>query len=125
MADHPLSKEYRLRQILRYLESKYVTPYPVELSFTRGPLKHEKGATFRYGRTIQIVVNLKLDMYNALECLVHEFAHAMTWRHERVERATRGHHLDEWGLAYARLYTDMYERDEFDETCGADRSKAF
>ena len=118
VGDHPLSKQYRLRQILRYLESKYPTPYPVALHFTRIPLRGERGATVRHGRVLRILINLNLDMYHAAETLVHEYAHARDWRHERQDK-TRKHHASEWGVSYAELYSDFYDEG------GAERSKLF
>jgi len=106
---HPRSKEYRLLQILRYLEAHYHTPYPVQLQFTRVPMKHERGATTRSGRKLFITINLRADLFGVIDCLLHEYAHALTWRHDRIERNTDEDHPPEWGIALAKLWTHMFD----------------
>jgi len=124
MADHHLSKKYRLRQVLRYLESKYITPFPVKLRFTKVCMTHEKGCTYRHGKKLNIVINLRLNMYHAVETLIHEYAHARTWRHERIEKIEKIHHGPDWGVSYAELWQDFYDCND-EGTCGAAISKKF
>lgn len=49
-----------------------------------------------------------LDEITAIETLIHEWAHAMTW-FSVAAIAEEGDHNSEWGVAYARCYRTLYK----------------
>lgn len=57
------------------------------------------------GDALAVRVNRALDTPQALEVLVHEWAHAMTWdiEHERSQS-----HSSYWGIAYAEAYRAVF-----------------
>jgi len=60
-------------------------------------------------RRLAVRVSRTLDEPFALEVLVHEWAHAMTWRLEH-DRAPS--HSAYWGLAYADAYRAVFNPKE-------------
>ena len=58
---------------------------------------------------IQIRVSKDLDDAAALCVVVHELAHAITWRHDGAELLRESDHDAEWGVAFARLWRELVD----------------
>ncbi len=113
------SNKDRLHQIARWLAVTFPTPYPVTLRCVKkiaalpGSTPIEKkqgdaGENYREGRKIVIRVAVRPGTQRAfvVDSLLHEWAHAVTMRHDVIEgrRTEHGGHDDEWGLAYGKIY---------------------
>jgi Zn-dependent peptidase ImmA (M78 family) len=102
-------KKRRLNKIHAYLTRKYVTPFPTTLIILGKTIdKKVLGTTSKSKRRIYIAIDGTMEQSRAIETLAHEYAHAMTWTYQSIEDV-RPHHCPEWGLAYARVYHDLWE----------------
>lgn len=108
----------RLRQIANWLRDEFPTPYPVDLKFTkvrdRVDAEGESctGETYRRGRRVVIELDSRLRWMPAIEVLLHEWAHAMVYRHHHVERLRDdAPHDEEWAIAYGKVYRAFHDRD--------------
>jgi len=45
------------------------------------------------------------DRVIAMDCLVHEWAHTLSWDQEEID----GDHCDAWGVAYAQVYRALLD----------------
>ena len=98
-----------LRKIEAWLRKKFATPYPVRVIVRRIARKEKARATTeRVGKRIVITINERLNWDLAVDCLLHEFAHAVDFRHESVERR-RPDHDDQWALAYGKVYRSFWD----------------
>ncbi len=99
------------QDIIRLLKTSKPAAYPVTVR--RQPLTDLDGYCQRNGNRFKIVVNKHLDEPRAVECLLHEYAHALSWSHlhdtlEGVDFARKIHDAT-WGVAYAEVYC-VYEK---------------
>lgn len=105
----------RLRQIEAWLRDRYPAPYPTEVVVRALPQSGEErafGCTEKIGRRVRITIHSRLTWHHAIECLIHEWAHAMVWRPQHVERRRDEFpHDEEWSAAYGRIYRDYYDGD--------------
>lgn len=110
----PKRKRDRLHQIHNWLKAEFplgratsllrVEIIKDEEPNARGKREHLDGRCYKTGRAeFLIQVSPKLKWSWAIETLLHEYAHAMTWPAAHRE-GYADEHPDEWGLAYARLY---------------------
>jgi len=118
--------EERCKQILRWCEATWPTPYPVKMVWKNELLDKEQkfkkdqpyhGETFLQDGVLKIVVSrVKNSTYSiAIDTVLHEYAHCMDWRHARVERGSnRIDHGPEWGIFYAKVY-HAFHHDNGDE----------
>jgi len=122
-----LTKRQRTLQVTEWLRQRFPTPLPVYIVFrepTNGPWWDQSEAeTKRFGRRLRITLDPRCTIYYLLHALLHEWAHAVDWRHGDIERLQdRGEapmHSDTWGVTYGRIY-----RAFFDEQ-GCQESKDF
>ncbi len=105
------SKEKALGEMVGRLRKEWRTPHPVRVALTTGLPPQVKGTCTRNGRTLHIHLNSRFPLYVLQEVLLHEWAHAITWPHARLERH-QPMHPDEWALAYGRLYRWWYDEEE-------------
>ena len=111
----------RIHQIARWLSSQpsFETPYPTSVRVVgRRELKidpadasdstetHLCGDCARTDDKIYIRLGSWLHRGEAIETLLHEWAHAATMREGRIEdlRLEMGAHDDEWAIVYGRIY---------------------
>lgn len=111
-----MKKEARLRQIFAWLCREYPTAYPVKFGITTKIGDDVHGFTSRSGRTFYIFLAKKIPLAYAIDYLLHEYAHAIAWRHEKIERRKIDMHDAEWGLAYAELYRRFYDDHGWEES---------
>ena len=113
--------EAHVARVAEWLAKHHPTPYPVALKWVRRiPAEHrrvksrdrERGdyaATY----TLSDAGKLRLEIHlsrRMLRTLIHEWAHAASHRHWKLEvRRPPGLHDEEWGLAYARIYRAFYD----------------
>ncbi len=100
-----------LRQTERWLRANFPTALPVRVRVCRlaGGLL---GVTNRRPRyfTISIERLILPSMQIPHEVLLHEWAHAFTWRpHLEGDPVWEVHHDDEWALAYGRIYRAYFD----------------
>lgn len=112
----------RLRQVHHWLQRKYPTPFPTRLRIE--PLAEKRkvaGENYYLNGRVVIRIHSRLVLWLAVDTLLHEYAHVITRRHENIEKLRRqnGGHDAEWGMAYAKLYSDFIDgngrRDSFTE----------
>ncbi len=103
-------KRQRLAAVVAWLRQNHHTPHPVQLQLRRLPgrdIHRTDGVTVLKGRVIYIFIDSRLTWPEMLDVLMHEWAHAMDWRHYSLENRRLADHTDEWGLYYARIYRDI------------------
>ncbi|KKM03159.1 hypothetical protein LCGC14_1777230 [marine sediment metagenome] len=120
------SRKERLLQIGRWLCATFDTPYPVTLRIVkkiaadadepkRIKMTGYYGESWREGRRIYIRIAARpgIRIYDAIDTLLHEFAHAASMRHEKIEdkRLDHGAHDDAWALAWGKIYRKFYDDD--------------
>lgn len=106
------TKRDKLTLFEAWLRENFQTPYPVVVQYRKLEGRGESkvwGDTYRDGRKLFITVDPRMTLGDSIAILIHEWAHAVVWRHETVER-NRVHHDDEWGLAYAKIYSAWHDR---------------
>lgn len=117
-----MTVEQEMAELFDLLVATYPTPYPVTLRW-QGRISYGRGASrlirergiygdcYRIGRRIVIRLSRRrCRSYGmAVNTLLHEYAHAMTTRHDRVERHRETDHDDEWALAFGRVYRTCAE----------------
>ena len=113
-------KAERLHSIHKYLQVRFLTPLPTILIVYgengRGDMPDDvMGTTSKEKQKLFITVDGTLEKSRAIEILAHEYAHAYSWQYQMVED-DRPHHSDEWGLAYAKIYRDLWEEGGLDRT---------
>ena len=101
------SKKGRLNQVHRWLQAVFPTPYPTALKVITLP-RGDSGDCTRQGRQFTIRIHNKLLWTSAIEILLHEYAHAMSWPMGKLADHEPDHN-DAWGLAYAKLYRAFQE----------------
>ncbi len=120
------SNKDRVHQVARWLAAEFQTPYPVTVRCSKKIAAHRgddwtirqtgyHGETERVGRRIiiRIAVRPGINRYSLMDTLIHEWAHAVTTRHDAIEgkRLDHGCHDDEWGLMYGKIYRRFYDDD--------------
>lgn len=98
----------RIRQIYNWLVDKYPTPFPTELHHAK--LKGANGEAYKVGNKIRITVHSSLPLHHAVEILIHEYAHSVSWSYPTMEKHTEPH-SDEWGLWMAKITRDFLDLD--------------
>ena len=111
----------RLRQVEGWLRDHFLTPYPVKVVVAKSPNPFKKdrdyGECYRRGRRILIRIDGSLTWYVAIETLIHEWAHAVSLKHDVLEnKRVQGAHDSEWGINLARIYRAYYDEDGFLES---------
>lgn len=118
----------RVREVRDWLESNFVTPYPVRVKWVR-KISGDEGepesvlesghygeCLWEYPNTVIRLSVLQCDRVElAIETLLHEWAHAMVMPNARVwsvleKRGELEPHPDEFWLAYGKLYRAWYDQ---------------
>lgn len=112
----PMSKTRRgrLKQVENWLRDKFPTPYKTLVRVEAAPQfgkGHYYGVTWRRDDGIVLIsISNKLTWTPAQEVLIHEWAHAMTWRPDHIERLRdHAHHDTEWAIAYGKIYQRFHD----------------
>jgi hypothetical protein len=66
----------------------------------------------REGKRFLIRISLRANpcIWDVTDALLHEWAHARTWKHEALERRHRGYiHTPEYWLGYGEIFCAYYE----------------
>lgn len=111
-----MTNRLRIQQIAEWLRERFPTPLPVDVIFRKfkGPW-HEisEAETRRVGRRIEIALDPRSTIYYLIHALIHEWAHAVDWRHGRIEQLQdRGEaplHGETWGVTYAQIYRAFFD----------------
>lgn len=116
----------RSHQIHRWLSSKWITPYPTELKWvakletktaSKGIDKRHYGEVYLRNRKLFIRLSKELCGHNydtMIKILIHEYAHAMDWRHCRMK--IDKDHPRAWGMYYADIYDSFYDGNGYEES---------
>ena len=95
----------RLRQCEAWLKSRYPTPLPVTVRVVDIATDRKCIAeTIPGTRRIIIEIHKHLKWAPAIDCLLHEFGHAVTWRSKDPK-----HHGPEFAATYGRIYSDWFD----------------
>lgn len=123
-----LTNRQRIQQVTTWLRERFPTPLPVEVVFRRFEGESGKGRDgegtdaeiTRRGRRLEIALEERLSRAYLLHALVHEWAHAVDWRHGELERlqdeGEEPLHPDTWGVTYARVYRAFYDEGGWEES---------
>jgi len=115
-----LTVRQRLRQVERWLRSTCPTTLPVlRVRVERiGDGWSDLGECYTVPGGLAIRVQSGQDMGPAIDHLLHEWAHAMSWptryaeeAHRRLRRREHPEHPDEFWLAYGRVYRAWHDED--------------
>ena len=113
----PTDKERKswkeFQHTVNYLRSLCATPMPVRLRFVRLP-NNKLGQCKRNKNHFVIELNSAMGQFQAIDVLVHEWAHALSWNYAMdklakvaildPEQFDRACHDSAWGCAYSRVY---------------------
>lgn len=87
----------QFRKSIIFLKKTFPTNLPVKVR--RVHLKNElDGECVKYKDFFSIKVQKDLEEHQAIEVLLHEFAHVLSWDE------TKDFHSKKWGEEYARVY---------------------
>lgn len=86
------------RKLIGFLKRSYPQLHPVSVRRIKLPDTYDGYCQFKNNH-FHIKVNRKLPEHEAIETLLHEYAHVIAW-----DRCKSDCHCDEWGKAYSRLY---------------------
>lgn len=106
-------KQERILQVSRWLADKYPCAYPVVVQFEY--MEDEVGSCDRIGKEFIISLDPKTRWDLMIMILIHEWAHARTWRHAVIEKKKDVQHDSDWGIAFAEIYRHFYELDGDEE----------
>jgi len=98
----------RVRQVARWLADEFPTPLPVEIKFVAKCSDGAQGECYRRGRRVVIEIRSALTWHFAIECLLHEWAHAMGWTFDHVEERKVPHDA-QWGIHFAEVWSAFYD----------------
>ena len=125
----------RVKQVHKWLEDNFVTPYPVKVTWVKKvhAEENEPPAVIKsghYGECVwespYVLIRLSSTQCDrvelAIDTLLHEWAHAMVMANARVwssleKRGELEAHSNEFWLAYGKLYRAWYD-EEGCEFCG-------
>jgi hypothetical protein len=100
----------RLRQVERWLNRYFPTPRPTHVRVI--PFKRKRGEggyiwaeTERIKDRIQITLHSKIPWNDAIDTLLHEWAHAVVWPLATAEHTVG--HTTEWAVTYGRIYARL------------------
>jgi hypothetical protein len=99
----------RIHQIANWLREEFPPPFPVKVLYCKLD-KEVIGDTSKRGSKFILRIDSSLSRGAALDVLLHEWGHVISWTFSKTEQ-TRAHHSDEWALAYGRIYRSFH--DEF------------
>lgn len=85
------------KRVVRLLKSKCPATLPVNVRRVRVPKGHDGLCEIKSERFL-IRIDRNLLEHEAIETLLHEWAHAIAWPECEHQ------HSDEWGKAYSRVY---------------------
>ena len=104
-----MAKYSNYNELLRMLKIQYPAAFPV--SVRRAAITTSvKGRCWKDGRKFFIQIDKRLNEFQAMDVLVHEWAHARAWNH-RLDNAVDDEtfntlaHDAAWGVAYAEIYS--------------------
>jgi len=125
----PKTKRARMYQLGRWLSKEFPCPYPVSVHVIRKELLREEDtsggkAAYAYGDTyvqdgvIHIRLDRDLDWGTMGETLFHEWGHAVTLRHAKIEarRMQRNIHDDEFWLSLGRIWRRFHDENGWAES---------
>lgn len=86
------------RKVISFLKRSCPLAYPVNVRRLKLS-EHLDGDCGFSNDKFLIRINKNLPDHEAIETLLHEWAHAVAW-----DRCPVDEHCDEWGKAYSRVY---------------------
>ena len=128
------NNKVRLLQIVQWLKKEFPTSHPVTFRFAKKiaasadatPMQKRTGnwgEASLVGRKIivRIVVRKGVLRSQSIETLLHEWAHAVTFKSAKLEaqRPDLGYHDKEWALKFGQIYR------KFIDEGGAEESKKY
>ena len=101
----------RLLRVADLLHERFPSPYPWDLiqsknlkdKDSKGEIWPLFGSCTHYAGKFTLHINATLPLYCKVETLLHEWAHAHTWRQPPVEAARLDPHDDEFYLTLGRI----------------------
>lgn len=88
------------RKVLLFLRREFAVDYPVIVRRLKLSKETDGDCLFiEKTEHFRVRINRKLKEYEAIETLLHEWAHVLAW-----ECCNRDYHCDAWGKYYSRIY---------------------
>jgi len=91
------------RQLVNFLKKKYPHKHPVHVRRTKVPGKYVGLCEQKTDNSFLIRIDKNLPEYYAVEVLLHEFAHVISWGKDK------NYHGNNWGIAYSKVYRAYIE----------------
>ena len=101
----------RIKQVYAWLSNSFPTPYPTKLSLIDPKDKDSKklcGWVELTDRKLVIYINTRYPRYVALDTLLHEMAHCVSWSHRSMDNFIPDHSA-QWGISYAQIYRAYHD----------------
>jgi len=86
------------KKVVNFLKKAFPLPQPVSVRRLFISDNLDGDCQFK-NNSFLIRINKSLPEHEAIECLIHEYAHALSW-----DKCTNDEHCNEWGKAYSRIY---------------------
>jgi|LakMenE01Jun11ns_1017448.scaffolds.fasta_scaffold9901226_3 Zn-dependent peptidase ImmA (M78 family) len=86
------------RKLICFLKKSYPQTYPVSVRRLKLTEDYDGFCQFK-GTHFLISINRKLPEHEAIETLLHEYAHVIAW-----DKCKFDDHCNDWGVAYSRIY---------------------
>ena len=99
-------------QITKLLRSEMPPPCPVVIR--RVKMNDNEGFCLKKDQKFHIRINKSLNETKTIDVLLHEWAHALTWKELNLDELSddefrKAIHGPEWGLAYSKVY-QLFEK---------------
>jgi len=86
------------RKVVRFVKKEFPVDFPV--SIRRLKLSDKLDGDCYFNETnFEIRINNQLPEHEAIETLIHEYAHVLSWK-----QCVNEYHGDQWGKFYSRIY---------------------
>jgi hypothetical protein len=107
------------KSIIKILREKLPPAYPVYVR--RVKLNGLDGDCMLHNKKFTIRINREMSEGAAIDCLIHEWAHARAWNHlhdslDHHEFELRSHDAS-WGVAYSEVYRTYEQYFLFKKDC--------
>ena len=98
---------YHYRKTLSFLRKEFSVDYPVRVRRQKLDKETDGDCLFLNDKKyFRVRINKKLKEYEAIETLLHEWAHVLAW-----DCCNKDYHCDAWGKYYSRIYRKYFKQD--------------
>lgn len=87
------------QRLIRFLKNQFPAQFPVSVRRLRLNTNLDGDCRLCQKATFLIRINRDLLEHEAIETLLHEYAHVLAW-----DKCQNDQHCNEWGKSYSRIY---------------------